>query len=254
MAKEINEQLISIQNYKERYLSMTLDLNEATKRNIILDRKLEKYRDKIETIENENEAILDELNTKDDEILRLEEIIKKIKVANTKLRKDIKTLKAEKNQIEANPLWENLVRELTNLLQLNLKNQEEREYLLDIIKGAEKENRELKLKHKNEINNLKNKLNEEIKELTNLNIEKDIKIRGLLIKIKELKADIAEKLAINAQRLHYLYEKKRILKQKRKNREQTNEQFSETETDNELKSSSEVHIEMDDDTNPILDK
>ena len=98
---------------------MTVDLNEATKRNIILDRKLEKYRDKIETIENENEAILNELNTKDDEILRLEEIIKKIKEANTKLRKDIKALRTEKNKIEANPLWENLVRELTNLLQLN---------------------------------------------------------------------------------------------------------------------------------------
>ena len=125
---------------------------------------------------------------------------------------------------------------------------------MDIIKGAEKENRELKLKHKKEINNLKNKLDEEIKELTNLNIEKDIKIRGLLIKVKELKVDIAEKLAINAQRLHYLYEKKRILKQKRKNRELTNDQFSQMETDNELKSSSEVHIEIGDGTNPILDK
>ena len=35
-----------------------------------------------------------------------------------------------------------------------------------------------------EINSLKKKLNEEIKKLTNLNIEKDIKIRGLLIKNK----------------------------------------------------------------------
>ena len=75
-----------------------------------------------------------------------------------------------------------------------------------------------------------------------------------MIKVKELNADIADKLAINAQRLHYLYEKKRIIKEKRKNMEQTNEQFLEMETDNELKSSSEVHKEMDDDTNPILDK
>ena len=204
---------------------------------------MEKYRNKVESIENENEAILDELNSKDDEILRLEEIIKKIKEANSKLRKDVKTLKTEKNKIEANPLWENLVRELTNLLQLNIKNQEEREFLLDVIRRSEKENKALKLQHKKEINSLKDKLNEEIKELNNLNIEKDIKIRELLTKVKELKADIAEKLAINAQKLHYLYEKKRTMKEKRKNRELTNYQFSQIETDNELKSSSEVHIE-----------
>ena len=240
--------MITTQSYKDRYLNVTEDLNEATKRNTLLDRKLEKYRNKVESIENENEAILDELNTKDDEILRLEEIIRKVKEANSKLRKDIKTIKNEKNKIEANPLSENLVRELTNLLQLNIKNQEEKEYLLDVIRRSENENKALKLQHKKEINTLKNKLNEEIKELTNLNIEKDIKIRGLLIKVKELKADIADKLAINAQRLHYLYEKKRILKEKRKNREQSNDKFSEIETDNELKSSSEVHIAISDET------
>ena len=240
--------MITTQSYKDRYLNVTEDLNEATKRNTLLGRKLEKYRNKVESIENENEAILDELNTKDDEILRLEEIIRKVKEANSKLRKDIKTIKNEKNKIEANPLWENLVRELTNLLQLNIKNQEEKEYLFDVIRRSEDENKALKLQHKKEINTLKNKLNEEIKELTNLNIEKDIKIRGLLIKVKELKADIADKLAINAQRLHYLYEKKRILKEKRKNREQSNDQFSEIETDNELKSSSVIHIGISDET------
>ena len=108
--------MISTQIYKDRYLNATEDLNEATKRNTILDRKLEKYRNKVGSIENENEAILDELNTKDDEILRLEEIIKKVKEANLKLRKYIKTIKNEKNKIEANPLRENLVRELTNSL------------------------------------------------------------------------------------------------------------------------------------------
>ena len=100
----------------DKYLNTTVDLSKATKRNVILDRKLEKYRNKIDSIENENEAILDELNTKDDKIFRLEDIIKKVQEANSKLRKDIKTLKNEKNKIEANPLWEIIVRELKNLL------------------------------------------------------------------------------------------------------------------------------------------